>query len=336
MQELRIRAAARPFCYARIMTLILGINLTDSVYLAADTRVTKMKGDAIVGSHDNLFKLWGNQEGIFCAVAGDAGLAKYLLNGLSSQNFSRRGIESVRDNIESYIYETADVYWQEKGRTTDATLMFAGHSKHKRAYIEVQDAKNLVEAHMNNQEANSELNSQKFWLYNDIAKSSLTQYRTNLARTDLFAVQITSQGVKITDSKPGQHLAYGSPGLAREDIALKDIARVEFGNSNNNPMLLTSYINLMREKRQLQGVSSTVIPIHIQPDGTSIVVTGTTYSVLIDENGVPTPEEISSIEADSATGKFYRLQSGNRIELIPIALYATDDNDDLTLLLMSI
>jgi hypothetical protein len=314
------------------MTLILGINLTDSVYLAADTRVTKMKGNQITGSHDNLLKIWGNQEGVFCAVAGDAGLAKYLLIGLQDQDFSRRGIESVRENIEQYIYETADSYWRKKGCTTDATLMFAGNSKHKRAYIEVDDAQELVAAHKNNKEARSELGSTKFMLYSNIASRPTKQYRTNFNRTDLFAVQITTQEIIITDSKPGQHLVYGSPGLVKEDVELKEVARIEFGDSNNNPMLITAYINGMREKRDLKGVSSTVVPIHIQPDGSSILVTGTTYSVRIDDEGVPIPEEISSIEADPATGKFYRLQKGNRTELVPITRYGTNDADGMTLL----
>lgn len=316
------------------MTLILGINLTDSVYLAADTRVTRMRGDEIVSTHDNLLKIWGNQAGIFCAVAGDAGLAKHLLNGLKYEAFSRRGIESIRENVEAYVYETADSYWQTIGHTTEATLMFAGSSKHKKAHIEGSLIKDLVKAHLSNEEARNELGSHKFITYSNIAGQPLNQYRTNINKTDLFAVEIKLQGVKITDSKPGQHLAYGSPGLVKEDIDLKEIARIEFGDSNNSPMLLTASINMMREKRNLVGVGSTVVPIHIQPDGMSILVTGTTYSVGINEDGVPVPEEISSIDVDQTTGTFFRLQQGTKTVLVPIAEYDMSDFDDMTLLLL--
>lgn len=316
------------------MTLILGINLTDSVYLAADTRVTQMRGDKVIGYHDNLLKIWGNQEGIFCAVAGDAGLAKHILVGLGNEAFGRRGIESIRKHIESYIYENADEYWQKKGCSTEATLMFAGNSKHSRAYVEVEDAKKLVTAHLSNKEAKDEQQSPKLAHYKDIAKGDFEQYRTNFNRTDLFAVQITSQGVKVTETRPGQHLVYGSPGLIKEDIELKEVARIEFGDYRSNQMLSTSYINWMREKRTLKGVSSTVVPIHVQPDGKSILATGTIYTIRIDEVDKPVPEEVSSIDVDSETGKFYRLQNGNRTELVPITQYETSDTDEMVLMLM--
>jgi|GEM_PF-2718955 len=314
------------------MTLILGINLTDSVYLAADTRVTRKKAGQIVDTHDNLLKLWGNKEGIFCAVAGDAGLARHLLNELQHESFARRGIDSVRDNIEQFIYDNADTYWQNKGQTTEATLMFAGSSKHKKAYIETDLIKGLVLAQMTNKEARGELGGQKLLMYSQLVNHPTEQFRTNINATSLFAVQISDQGVKITDTKPGQHLAYGAPGLVKEDIELKEIARIEFGDSDNNPMLLTAYINWMREKRKLEGVSSTVVPIHIQPDGTSILVTGTTYSIRMNEDGVPIPEAVSSITVDDQTGKFYRLQDGNKIELVHIGRYSTPDSDSLALL----
>lgn len=316
------------------MTLILGINLTDSVYLAADTRVTRMYNGEIIGTHDNLLKLWGNQNGIFCAVAGDAGLAKHLLVGLQKESFARRGIESVRQHIEAYIYETADSYWQNKGRTTAATILFAGHSQHKRCYINRELARKLVEAHFANNEARNERGGSKFLLYNDIAYGPEAQHRTKFNYTTLFAVQITEQGVQVTESEPGQHLVYGSPGLVREDIELKDIARIEFGDANNNPMLMTAYINLMREKRNLTGVSSTVVPIHVQPDGTSILVTGTTYSIKLNDRDTPAPEIVSSIAADDSTGKFYRVENGQRIELVSIAKYSLNDTDGMTIMII--
>ncbi len=315
------------------MTLILGINLTDSVYLAADTRVTRMRNGEVVGTHDDLFKIWGNQDGIFCAVAGDAGLAKHLLNELRYQAFARRGIEELRANIEQFVYENADTYWQQKGATTEATLMFAGSSKRRRARIETELMKRLVEAQLANDEARSDLGGQKFMMYSDIMSQPTEQFRTNIYATDLFAVQISDQGVKVTDTKPGEHLAYGSPGLVKEDVEFKEVARIEFGSDNTNPMMLTAYINMMREKRNLQGVGNVVVPIRIQPDGKSVLVTGTTYSVRM-EGGVPIPEEVSSIDVDAKTGKFYRVQNGNKIELTPISQYETPDSDSLSLLFL--
>jgi hypothetical protein len=315
------------------MTLILGINLTDSVYLAADTRVTRMRGDEIVDTHDNLLKIWGNKSGIFCAVAGDAGLAKHLLSELRYQAFSRRGIESLREHIEAFVYETADAYWSKKGQTTDATLLFAGSSQHRKAYIDGNLIKELVDAHFNNEEAQGgQGDAQKLFTYSSVANMPPTQYRTDMFNTDLFAVQITSQGVRITDSKPGQHLVYGATGLVKEDIELKEIARLEFGNDDVNPMMMTSYINFMKDKRNLQGVSSTVVPIRVLPNGTSTLVTGTTYTVDINEEGVPIPRVVSSIDVDHLTGTFFRVENEQRIKLEPISEYKIEDLDDMTLL----
>lgn len=314
------------------MTLILGINLTDSVYLAADTRVTRMRNGEIVDTHDDLLKIWGNQDGIFCAVAGDAGLAKHLLNELRYHSFARRGIEELRAAIEQFVYDNADAYWQEKGATTEATLMFAGSSKRRKARIDTDLIKRLVDAHLANKEARSELGGRKFMMYSDIMNLPTEQFKTNIYATDLFAVQISDRGVIITDTKPGEHLAYGSPGLVKEDVEFKEVARLEFGSDETNPMMLTAYINMMRENRNLQGVGSVVVPIRIQPDGKSILVTGTTYTVRVNDDGVPIPEEVSSIAVDAKTGTFYRVQNGNKIELTPIGKYDTPDSDSLSLL----
>lgn len=315
------------------MTLILGMNLTDSVYLAADTRVTQMKGSVVVGIHDDLLKIWGNKHGIFCAVAGDAGLARHLLSGLRYESFARRGVESIRKNIEQFVYDHADAYWKKKGQTTEATLMFAGSSQHSRASVKRSLVKPLVEAHLSNKEARSEI-SQKLLLYEKIANGGVEEYRTNILKTDLFAVQVSSHGVTITDTVPGQHLMYGSPGLVKEDIELKDVARIEFGNSDNTPVLMTAHINGMREKRKLEGVGNTVVPIQIQPDGTSILVTGTTYAVRMDNQDKPVVDEISSLSVDAKTGTFYRQTKGNKYPLTPIENYETNDSDGMSLLLL--
>lgn len=301
------------------MTLILGINLTDSVYLAADTRVTRQKGERVVDMHDNLFKLWSNADGVSCAVAGDAGLAQYLLRELRYQSFSRRGIDSVREHIEEFVYTTADKYWRDKKTTTDATLMFAGSSPHKRAYIETSLVNKLIAEHTNNEDAQSEL-SDKFFRYQQIANGSIKKHRTKLQNTSLFAVQVSPFGVRVTDSAPGEHLIYGSPGLVKEDVQLKEIARIEFGSDNNSPMLMTAYINLMREKRQLQGVSTTVVPIHILHDGTVMLITGSTYSVEI-ENDKPVIDTVSSISASSDNNQIYRIENGQKIPLTPVESY---------------
>lgn len=316
------------------MTLILGINLTDSVYLAADTRVTQISNGKIVGSHDNLLKIWGNQNGLWCAVAGDAGLAKHLLTELQYQSFSRKGIEVVRENIEKYIYEKADEYWRKKGVSTHATLMFAGNSLRRRARVKKDLVKNLVNAHTDNPEAKNELSGHKFNTYTRIALTTTDEYKTNINATDLFAVQVSDQGVTFTDTEPGQHIAYGSPGLVKEDIEFKEVARIEFGDGSNNPMLLTSYINWMKTKRDLQGVGNAVIPIHIQPDGTSILVTGSTHHLKFTDDDKPMVEEISSISVDEKSGHILRNESGVSHILTPLTLYETHDSDSQGMLEM--
>jgi hypothetical protein len=110
------------------MTLILGINLTDRLYLAADTRVSRQRGDIFEKVHDNQLKVIRLNDHTIIGCAGKVQFVKHLTKHLVASELRNMGINQIRRNIEKIINQAIDNYLS-SGKTYDesrACLMFAG------------------------------------------------------------------------------------------------------------------------------------------------------------------------------------------------------------------
>jgi hypothetical protein len=84
------------------MSLIFGINLSNRIYLAADTRLSHFSPDNLERDKpesikDDILKLEALNDETLIAVAGSTHLAKYLILNLKKEKFLEKGINTIKE-----------------------------------------------------------------------------------------------------------------------------------------------------------------------------------------------------------------------------------------------
>ena len=124
------------------MSLIFGVNLSDRIYLAADTRVTHSSPkNGLSWVADRVLKVEVLTDDIVVACAGDVILIKYLLMKLRKEPFLKKGIDLTRINIRVWIAKQVSLFLEEGHSYAKACFIFGGINKLKRKVI---DGKKLV------------------------------------------------------------------------------------------------------------------------------------------------------------------------------------------------
>lgn len=113
-------------CCHKVMSLILGVNLPDKLFLAADTRLThKLNGENFY--QDNFFKTFDFGEKINVAVAGSARLASFILQKINKSGIIRNEFIYFRNKIEDFLLEILDEYLFGGGKYEKVVLIFGGY-----------------------------------------------------------------------------------------------------------------------------------------------------------------------------------------------------------------
>ncbi|MDB5186342.1 MAG: hypothetical protein JWL85_865, partial [Candidatus Saccharibacteria bacterium] len=298
------------------MTVIVGVNLSDKIYLAGDSRLSYMKDGQTYTRHDNMQKVENilNSANISVACAGDAQFSQYILKRLAKEDFCKDNINAFRDAIYDWMLQSADRYFSSTGYTS-ATFMFAGSDQSKKKAVTGERIIELAKAYTGGKgmiKVNDALQS-AFKVGEKIPKG---ERKLTVADTKLFSVQVGRDGVTITDTEWGEFLIYGPEGLATDDIQPKDIGAFEFdpnfqnngSGAGNDQAMLNAFIYAQAEKHNLSSVGGSVVCFSNNHDGTTTFITGEVFMVPMDKIrnnplGNPIrPERLNSI-----------LVSGNRI-----------------------
>src|SRR5574343_807875 len=144
------------------MTMIIGLNLSNRLYLAADSRVTSFseKNQQIIGTSDNILKimpLWGKNildQGFFdenyisMAVAGNVEVATYFYNEIT-QSLKNGGLNTdIRifyDQIDNFIKDRVNYWTLTLGKPyKNCTLLFAGISPTRNKQINLTKLQSLI------------------------------------------------------------------------------------------------------------------------------------------------------------------------------------------------
>ena len=140
------------------MTLIMALNLSDRIYLAADTRVTK-KPD--METADNIMKIapvWGrslpgqpfyDKNEVFIAVAGDVEFASFFYNELKEAISKKRLPSDIRElykNIDDFARGLVDRWMTELGKEyRNCCIIFGGTSRYRNKKIDRQKLKVIIQ-----------------------------------------------------------------------------------------------------------------------------------------------------------------------------------------------
>ena len=132
------------------MTMIMGLNLSNKVYLVADTRVSFPDGSF----HDNILKIrplvdkaFHRQNEIAVAVAGNVGLTSYLYKEIQTalnKGTISTDIRKFYDAVEGVI-DKAIVTWVNEGKPyKNCCLLFAGTCEKRAKEISLKKLNELV------------------------------------------------------------------------------------------------------------------------------------------------------------------------------------------------
>lgn len=145
------------------MTLIVGLNLSDKLYLAADTRVTRYNFDRSSRIFiDNIIKIkpifgknildqdCGSKNMISVAVAGDVRLAAFVCSKIESAIYRGSLSQDIRElfsNLnEEYFTQLANSWLTNGGEYgVSCCLMFAGNESGRNKKISLPKLRKLVE-----------------------------------------------------------------------------------------------------------------------------------------------------------------------------------------------
>lgn len=325
------------------MTVIVGINLSDRIYVAGDSRLSyEVDGQQYV-RHDNMRKVENvpNSKNITVASAGNARMAQFILNRLGKANFTKDGIAVFRDEIKEWLKPVVDEYFTANGFSR-VTFIFAGSDPKSTKKVSSEKVYALASAYTGGQgiiKANPHLGKA---IVGPRPKQD-TLLNLKIADTKLFSVEIGPGLLEITDANYGDMLMYGPPGLVKEDIKQEHIASFEFdphmhdngSGAGNDIALLNAFIYSQAEKHKLGSVGGSVVVFSNEHDGKSTIITGSVYSVPIDkldeaklQGGMPA-DHISSITISGDT--FYRVDGRTRYKLIPVSEYKPKEKGDLFL-----
>lgn len=325
------------------MTVILGINLSNKIYVAGDSRLSYEKDGNIYTRHDNIQKV-ENLRGcpdISVACAGDAKFARFLHDKMAKKPFAGSTIAELRNNIAEWLKPVVDEYFTASGYT-QVTFLFAGADKTSKKVIAGQQFIDLANAYTGGRGPVG-VNKALRDIIKPGEKLQKKDYTLQISDTKLFSVQISRNGIEITDTKWGEFLIYGPEGLVKDDIGLKEIGTFEFdpsivnnGSGASNDIAMTNaFIYTMSEKYGLSSVGGSVLTLVNDHEGMTTFVTGETFSIPISElEGLKPgekaqPKKLNAILVQG--NSIYREENGTRYKLIPVSQYKPPTPDKMLL-----
>lgn len=315
------------------MTVIIGVNLSDKIYLAGDSRLSYEQNGEVYIRHDNMQKVENipRSKNITMASAGDAKFSQTVITRLSKEAFIKSSINDFRNNIEAWFRLFADEYFTQVGYT-EATFLFAGSDQDSKKKVSGKRLIEMANAYTGGKgiiRMNSALRS----AINEGKKIAQGERELNVPDIRLFSVRVNRKGIKITDTQWGAFLIYGPEGLVKDDIQMKDIASFEFNptmldngsGAGNDQALINAFIYTQAEKYNLSTVGGSVVPFSNNADGTTTFITGKTMMIPLAKLETLKPGESARAETLNTIlvsgDRIYREVNGTRHKLILVSEY---------------
>lgn len=308
------------------MTVIMGVNLSDRIYIAGDSRVSTVALDpegheTVSFKHDNMLKVESLKKsgGVLVASAGDAEFAAYVLARLKKAGFYGAGVAVMREEIETFLREAANDFYAK--RYTSAAFIFAGPDKSKNKTIVGKDLLPLIKAYGGKEDGNSgnlkEVIVKGLQSKGDGVPNPYPELPTN--NTMLFAARVSPSGVEIEDTKWGEFLIYGPKGVVKDDVPGKVIGQLEFdqdaGNVQHDTLLITALIHDLAASKRLGTVGGCVVVLSAASDGNTYVMDGDVYA---QDMTTGVTSVVNRFEV--LNNKFYRKDiKGTRYRLRPVS-----------------
>lgn len=311
------------------MSLIFGINLSDRIYLAADSRLSYFSPgnhdhDKPNSTTDDILKIDDINNDTIVAVAGSIHLAKYLITRLKRQNFINKGINIIKKEIIKWVANNVNEYLNTNFYAL-VCLLFGGIDRTKNKIINGKKLLNLVKEFQKERSASIGMND---ILFRGIsAKPNQPNPFPELPTPDstIFAVLSDAKNriLNLEETEWGEYLAYGPKGFRKEQLPITTFGRFEFekgcGVKGSDQTLLTALITQTAEEHNFATVGGSVIPMLVDSQGVG-VITGKVHRL------DPRTNEVKIIsDTKLINGKICYFSSITKeyLPLIPFTQYVT-------------
>jgi len=295
------------------MSLIYGIKTQDAVYLASDTRLTLRKSDGTVSFEDDFCKFHTFGKFMHAAVAGDAGLASYLLQKIQASDLSKYACTEFREKIGDFIRDEVGLY-PKVAHAPHVVFIFAGHDPDRKDEMSMDKWQEYALFMQKGQDASVPVR-----ITDPVAlamhKASVEQKAGKILELDkpyigLFSVEVkVTQSIEVTavDSEWASYLMFGPKRLTAKDAPPDLVVKLDIGKKAPG---LTKQDVIFENTAHLINFFFKMIPKH-QLD----TVGGAIYTAFINEWGASFPEgELGILQPDGSPPKpvSYVLEHGGK------------------------
>lgn len=323
------------------MTVILGINLSNRVYVAGDSRLSYMDSGELRVRHDNMQKVesLANSGGIVIASAGDAKFAHYMLSKMKNPPFAKSTISEVREHIVEWLAPIVDEYFKSNAYS-HVTFILSGADMTSKKKISGDQFRNLARAYVGEYGV-LKIGPHITEVIKEGEKLTGKSFELNINNTMLFSVEISQNGIFPTDANWGEILIYGPAGLVKEAYGFKEVGTLEFGDTisdngsgvGNDIALTNAFIYSAAEKYNLDSVGGSVITMTVLENGKIEFLTGDIFSADIAKlknHDKTKPFEAAKLNSiDFENGRFYRGVNGTKYRMYPVSMYKPTDKSTL-------
>jgi hypothetical protein len=257
------------------MSFIIGVNLSDRIYLAADTRLTRKGVFGMKYFEDNTLKIKALADNIAVAAAGNASMAAFLIKGLLGSDILSNGIFHCREHIESVLRNLVDNYFK-NNEFAEVVLIFGGTDKSRPKTIDMKRYLDLVTEY---QKTGKPMNMKRGIYSGLMSKPGVPNPRPILPIPDshVFAIKIGNSGIIFEDVGWGDYVAHGG-GLTKEhlpDVFLGELeVAANAGQTAHDKMWLALSVKAVAESFEAHTVGGSVTSFLIDGQGIGILLGG--------------------------------------------------------------
>jgi len=301
------------------MSLIIGINLSDRVYLSADTRLTFDVG----GSQkylDNFLKIKPLSQKIAVAVAGDIQIASFIVRRIIKSNINKDNIREFRKDVPILIKSLADEYLRQYKELKAVCFIFAGINRGKEKMIEMRKYQKITKEFQKETGSSMSMKDIIFQGLSRLGKGKVKVpkfLKIPTVDSHVFCVKLLPQEFLVEDISWGDFVAYGG-GLTKNNLPPRFFGQFEVAGTAGIPKddkaWLDIFLKTVAEENNIKTIGGCVTSLIISQKNSGMLLGGTKKI-----NFLGITEVVSEINIINK--KLHGFINGSSQRLIPFTLY---------------
>jgi hypothetical protein len=300
------------------MSLIIGTNLSDRVYLTADTRLT-FKNEGKENYYDYVLKIQPLSNEIAVAVAGDIEMAAFIVKELILSKVKKDNINIFRSESETLIKKIADDFFRRGNGSKSACFIFAGIDKTKKKIINFKKYFDILKNFQ--KETSSPMGMKDIIVRGMKSGKNISDIEIPIADSKVFCYQISPNNFIVEDVEWGDFIAYGG-GLNKKHLPDRIIGQLEIAakapekDFQHDRGWLDIFAKTTAEENGVRTIGGCITTLALSENFSGMLLGGTKRM----RTNIIAPVEIMS-EISIIGKKLYCLCDNKKQKLIPFTIY---------------